>query len=394
MNNTEALLLLIISIGAFIMPFISRWLYIPSAVGEIIFGLLMGLIFKDVVLQTPIIKFLGELGFILLMYLAGLEINFERIKITPRKDLVLYILMFVLVAAFSIGTSAYLHQAPVYTLVYLTTAIGLLFPILKETGLMNEDIGQTLLIIGSIGEVVSLVAFTCFVLYFKFGITFNSFLHFLQIAAFLFIAAAIRRFFYLIAWWFPHLSRAFFRRHEDPVESGIRATFVNLFVFVSLASLMGLELIVGAFLGGMLFGLIFKQRESILQKLGSFSYGFLIPIFFIEVGLRFDIKDFFDYYVIIMAAIISLAVFVIRMAASLVLYFSRLSVSEMALVPLATSFPLTLLVAIATFGLEIDILNRADASAILLSAVLTALVYPSLFKLMARTHKKRPLVIE
>lgn len=391
MNNTEALLLLMMSIGAFIMPFISRRLYLPSSVGEILFGLVMGIFFKEAVLKTPIIQFLGELGFILLMYLAGLEINFEKIKTTPRRDLGLYFGMYLLVVVFSFGTAEYLHQPPIYALVYLTTAIGLLFPVLKESGLSHGDTGQSLLIIGSIGEVVSLISLTLFILYFKFGVTYESLFHLGQIVAFIAIATILRRLFYLAAWWFPRLSRSFFKKEEDPVESGMRGTFVNLFVFVALASLMDLELIVGAFLGGMLFGLIFKRREAIQRKIGSFAYGFLIPIFFIEVGLRFDIKDFFGVDVLILAVVISLLVFLIRVLASMVLYFSNLTVFEMALVPFATAFPLTLLVAIATFGLEMKILTKSSASAILLSAILTALVYPAMFKVLVKYQKKSPI---
>jgi len=128
MSKLEALLLLCVCIGAFIMPFLCRRLRLPSAVGEILFGLCVGLFFKEAFHKTSIIKFLGELGFILLMYLAGLEINFEKIKVTPRKDLYLYISMVGLVVAFSFGITRYFHQPPIYALIYLTTAVGLFIP--------------------------------------------------------------------------------------------------------------------------------------------------------------------------------------------------------------------------------------------------------------------------
>jgi Kef-type K+ transport system membrane component KefB len=133
-TDFQPYLLLCISVGAFIMPFICRRLGFPSAVGEILFGLVIGLFFKEVFHKNSIIEFLGELGFLLLMYLAGLEINFEKIKITPRRELYLYISMITLVVLFSFGVTVYLGQPPIYALIYLTTAVGLLFPVLKETG--------------------------------------------------------------------------------------------------------------------------------------------------------------------------------------------------------------------------------------------------------------------
>ncbi len=391
MSKLEALLLLCMCAGAFLMPFLSRRLRLPSAVGEILFGLCAGLLFKEAFHKTTSIKFLGQLGFILLMYLAGLEINFEKIKITPKKELHLYILMVVLVVVFSIGITLYFHQPPIFALIYLTTAVGLLFPVLKETGIIESDTGQMLLIIGSIGEVVSLFSLTVFILYYRFGISMESVFHLGQLAAFVLAAYFIYKLFRLIVWWFPWLVRPF-SKTGDPVESGIRANFVNMFIFVALAALLDMELIVGAFLGGMAFALIFKEREEIQKKIGGFAYGFLIPVFFIEVGLRFDIKDFVNIHVLVMALIISFIILVVRLMASLVLFFSRLSLMEIVLVPVSTSFSLTLLVAIAAFGLEHRIIVENQAASILLAAILTAFIYPALMKRIIKAiREKKPL---
>jgi Kef-type K+ transport system membrane component KefB len=379
MNKLEAILLLCICAGAFLMPFISRRLHIPSAVGEILYGLLVGLLFKEAFKKTGIIEFLGELGFILLMYLAGLEINFEKIKITPRKDLYLYTSMVLTAAVLSVAVAGYFGQPPIFALVYLTTAVGLLFPVLKETGILESDTGQRLLIIGSIGEVVSLISLTVFILYYRYGFSGESLFHLGQLAGFVAVAYIMNKVFRLVMWWFPGLVRPFLQT-GDPVESGIRANFVNMFLFVALAALADMELIVGAFLGGAAFALIFKEREQIREKIGGMAYGFLIPVFFIEVGLRFDIKAFIDIQAISMGVVISFIIIVVRLLASLVLLFSRLSLLEIVLVPLSTSFPLTLLVAIATFGLEQKIIAEPQAASILLAAILTAFVYPALLK--------------
>ena len=388
MSKLEALLLLCICTGAFIMPFLCRRFRLPSAVGEIIFGLGVGIFLKQAFHETSIIKFLGELGFILLMYLAGLEINFEKIKITPKKEILLYTAMIGLVVVFSFLVMVYFQQPPIYALIYLTTAVGLLFPVLKETGIIESDNGQMLLIIGSIGEVVSLFAFTVFISYYRFGLTFTSLLYLGRIVAFVLAAYIIYKIYRLVVWWFPWLVRPFLKT-GDPVESGIRTNFVNMFIFAALAGLLDVELIVGAFLGGMAFALIFKKRERIQKKIGGIAYGFLIPVFFIEVGLRFDVKDFLDLNVLVIGVVISFIIFFVRLAASLVLLLSRLSLLEIMLVPFSTSFALTLLVAIATFGLEQGIIKNDRASSILLAAVLTALVYPAFMKLIIKKIKKK-----
>ena len=149
-----------------------------------------------------------------------------------------------------------------------------------------------------------------------------------------------------------------------------------------------MELIVGAFLGGMAFALIFKKREEIQYKISGIAYGFLIPVFFIEVGLRFDFKDFLSIQVLVMAVVISVIIFFVRALASLVLLLSPLNLIEIILVPVSTAFPLTLLAAIATFGLEHKILTENQAAAILLAAILTAVIYPFLMKKMIKVLQR------
>jgi Kef-type K+ transport system membrane component KefB len=379
----EALLLLSICVGAFVMPLLSRRLHLPGAVGEILYGLFIGVFFGDVFHQTPVVKFLGEFGFIILMYLAGLEINFQKIRQTRRTDILLYCALFVVVVAGAFYAVAQLGQPVIFALVYLTTAVGLLFPVLKETGLIRRDAGQSLLIIGSIGEIFSLLFITGFVLYFKFGLSRESFIHLLEVIVFLVVAYMLLKLFQLLIWWYPNL-RTLFLTIGDSSESGIRANFVNIFVFVALASLVNLELIVGAFLGGMLFALVFKEREHIMQRIGAFGYGFLIPIFFIEVGLQFNVRDFFHVDVLRMAALLTAVIFILRLAASVVLFLSGLSWRLILLVPFATSFALTLLIATAALGLELDVLDQTQASAILMTAILTSLIFPALMRLLVR----------
>jgi Kef-type K+ transport system membrane component KefB len=198
-------------------------------------------------------------------------------------------------------------------------------------------------------------------------------------AAFVLAAYIIFKLFRLLVWWFPVLSRPFLET-GDPAQSGIRANFVNMFFFVALAALLDMELIVGAFLGGMAFGLIFKKREKVRKRIGAFAYGFLIPVFFIEVGLRFDIDNFLDIHVVVMGLVISFIIFFVRIMAAPVLFLSPLSLMEIVLIPVSTSFSLTLLVAIAAFGLEQQIINQSQAASILLAAILTALIYPAITK--------------
>ncbi len=381
MGKLEAVLLFVISIGAFVIPFLSKRLNLPSSVGEMVYGLFLGIFFKEIVEKTPIVRFLGELGFIILMYLAGLEINFEKFKITPKRILFFYILSIISILGLSFFIVFYSGQPVIYALIYLATAIGLLYSVLRDTGLVKTPFAQSILILGSIGEIASLLTITIVFLYYKFGFSIETFLHLAGIALFFGIAYISLRAFHLYIWWNPHLLRHFLKT-GDASETGVRANLANMFIFVALASLFDLEPIIGAFFGGMLFALVFKEREEVMEKLSAFGYGFLIPIFFIEVGLRFDIFQLMHKEVILKALAFSLIILLVRAVSSVFLFFANFSWKEILLSSFSLSIPLTLLAAVATLGLETDILSKEDASAIVLTAIITGLVYPWIFKLL------------
>ncbi len=386
MGREEAILLLVMSAGAFLIPIISRRLLLPSAVGEILFGMFLGIFFKGFVEQVHILKFLGEFGFIILMYLAGLEVDVENIRKTPKGSLAAYIFVYIVMLVLSSAVVIYLKLPVIYILVLITTAIGLLYPVLKDADLLRTKFGQRLLIIGSIGEVFSLLLITGFAVYYQTGLTLESLSHLFGIYIFFAMAYILLRIFQLYIWWNPEFAKLFIQT-GDTAESGIRANFVNMFVFVALASILGLEAIIGAFFGGLLFALVFKERERIKERIASFGYGFLIPIFFIEVGLRFSIKELFIPDVLLKAIFLSVLILCIKLIGSITLILIRVPSYELLLTPIALSMPLTLLVAVATIFLQLQVLTEKQAAIIILSAVISAVIFPWIFKVLVKRIK-------
>ncbi len=386
MGKEESILLLIMSAGAFLIPIISKRLLLPSAVGEIVFGMILGVFFKGFIEQVHILRFLGEFGFIILMYLAGLEVDVENIRRTPRRYLIAYVFVYIITFTVSFTIVYYLKLPVIYVLVLITTAIGLLYPVLKDTEVLNTRFGQRLLILGSIGEILSLLFITGFAVYYQTGFTFESLSHLLGIYIFFAMAYVMLRLFQLYIWWNPEFAKLFVQT-GGTAESGIRANFVNMFVFVALASILGLEPIIGAFFGGLLFALVFKEREKIKERISSFGYGFLIPIFFIEVGLRFNIKELLTPDVLLKAFVLSILILFVKFTGSLVMLFLKVSVYELILTPITLSMPLTLLVAIATIFLQLNVLSEKQAAIVVLSAVISAIIFPWTFKILVRKVK-------
>jgi len=391
-SEAEALLLLLFSLGASVVPFISRKMHMPTAVLEIGYGLLLGVIAGGAPENTVILDFLADLGFIILMYLAGLEINFEKLKDIPVRDILLGIVMYLIMIFLSLWVALALGQAPLFSVVYFVTAVGLLFPVLREMQLLNRDLGQRYLVMGSIGELLSLGAFTVFALYQRSGWSTASFLRMGEILLFVALAILVHRAVKLFTWWFP-AATVMFTQKNDMAERGTRGSLVNLFVFVALASLLHLEPIIGAFIGGAVFALVFKQRQRVMEKISGMAYGFFIPIFFIRVGLHFNPGELVNPAVLRLSGLIVLVMLGVRVVGLLPMFFSTMSVRALAGLPVATAFPLTLLVAVAAFGMESGILSRQESSAAVLTAMFTAVLFPLLLRLLLNPWQLREDVV-
>lgn len=379
MSEQEALFLFLMALGAFFMPFLSKRLMLPAAVGEIIYGIIIASLIPYGESQLVMVEYFSTLGFLILMYLAGLEIDFERFKALPKKELWLYVLTFIPVAIAAWYLSYKLQLTWGFAIIFFTSGIGLLFPVLKDTGLIKTDFGQKLLIITMIGEILTLAGLTVLTIISKYRITIESARQILYLAVFFLVIYFIMKILKVMLWWRPDL-QSIFLEVGNPTETGMRANFVILFAFVAFAAIFKIEFVVGAFVGGLMFALVFAGRDGVLDKLGGVGYGFFIPIFFISVGMRVTFNDFVQTDVIILALIIIASLFITRVAGTILLLFSSIEKPKLMLVTVGLSFPLTMLVAVSRVCYDIGLINKMQTSAVLLASMISAIIFPWVFK--------------
>lgn len=379
MSEQEALFLFLMALGAFFMPFLSKRLMLPAAVGEIIYGIVIASLIPYGESQLVMVEYFSSLGFLILMYLAGLEIDFERFKNLPKKELWLYVLTFIPVAVVSWFLSYKLGLNWAFAIIFFTSGIGLLFPVLKDTGLLKTDFGQKLLIITMIGEILTLAGLMVLTIISKYGITIDSARQILYLAIFFLVIYFIMKILKVLLWWRPDL-QSIFLEVGNPTETGMRANFVILFAFVAFAAIFKIEFVVGAFVGGLMFALVFAGRDGVLDKLGGVGYGFFIPIFFISVGMRVTFNDFIQKDVIFLALIIIASLFITRVAGTLLLLFSSIEKPKLMLVTTGLSFPLTILVAVSSVCYDMGLISKVETSAVLLASMISAIIFPWIFK--------------
>jgi len=383
-NLDVATMLFVLALGAFGVPLITPRLGIPEAVGQIIFGILAGgLGLGHLVLEghdtEQVLHVLQELGFVLLMFGAGLEIDFDAIERGGATGLLrgLGVALGVVVLAAVFTT---LLGLPVFYVVVLSaTSIGLGVVVLRETGLASQPTGQALLLIGALGELLTLVAMTVFYLLDSVGLTVQLWVQLGALAGLFVVGAVFLRFLKAWTWWHPGVFARVFAEH-DPSELGVRAAIAACLGFVALAVALKVDPVLGAFLAGAVSRMVFRDVEVIEHKMSALSSGFFIPIFFIWVGLTFDVS-LLSWDGLRTAGLLGGCIVVARLIPCAALLTDRnLGPRDVLGVALLLAAPLTLLVAIAKLGEQIGVIDDHEASALVLLAILLSVVLPVGFR--------------
>lgn len=375
--------ILVFAAGAFVIPILCAPLKIPSALGEIIYGILVGPELLGLTQDDDFTKLLSQVGFFLLMFTAGLELNFRSIERAGIRTLLR-------LTATVFGTFAaswlivYYLQLPLFaTVVMAAISIGLPIAILSDANLIKTKFGQYTLLVASIGEFVCIVLAT-FLASWKNSGGLN-----LQFAASLIWLVLVLVFAYVVlvllrtaVWWKPRLfTRVVVDR--DPSEVGVRAGIALMFMMVSVSIFFHIDAILGAFMAGALFSFVFRSRGPLENKFYGLANGFFVPVFFINVGAEFDLNLAWHSDLAVFAQL-ALGLFAARYLAILSLSQTPQRLTSSLGTALVLSAPLSILVVFGNMGVSLKLIDPAFNATILLVAIVTSLVYPIIFKMLLR----------
>jgi trk system potassium uptake protein TrkA len=391
--------LLIVVFLAFVVPLVlSRFkrLRVPVVVGEILAGILVGDSGLKLVGHDPILEVLSLLGFAYLMFLSGLEVDFEAILPKPglwqgswkervSNPLILGIVAFVLTLILGTLAGWGLHMLDaaddpwLAALILSTTSLGLVMPVLKERDLMDRPYGQALLVAAVIADFATMLLVSIYVVLHTQGLTLDVLLVLLLFGAF---ATAYR----LAQMARRHIPGLAMMRGLSAATSqlDVRGAFAIGLAFIALAEGLGAEMILGAFLGGALISLLADRGTSDLHhKLDLFGYAFFIPIFFVMVGVRFDLTALLgSTRALLLVPLLLLLAYGIKFVAALV-FRASYSWRETLAAGALLSSRLSLIIAVSAIGLRLGSIDSATNSAIILVAIVTSTVSPLLFNRIA-----------
>jgi len=337
--------------------------------------------------SLPII---ATLGMAFLFFLAGLEIDLAAIRGEPlRMALGGWLAAFALgLAAAYAGRSLGLFEAWIVVGIALaTTALGVLVPMLRDSGTLETPFGRYVMAAGVVGELGPILAMSI-LLSRRNSAGWQSLLVLAFAAIVLAVAWALVR-----GTAAPPFLRLLRRTLTQSSQLPVRGAVLLLAALAVLAENFGVDLALGALAAGMIVKLASQAAESDLlhQKLDAVGFGFLVPVFFISSGMQLDVAAVFGSASGFVLTGALFAILLLIRVPMILLHRQAISGRESLAVGLFSATSLSLIVALTQIAVENGSLRPDEASPLVMAGVLSVVLFPLLaLALLGRNAPKSP----
>lgn len=382
--------ILTIALVAVLAPLVSELqprIRIPIIVLEIGFGMLIGSHGLNLVQEGRLFSFLSALGLAFLFFMAGFEIDFARIRGLPIKLASLGWLISFGVAVCMAGLlhwTGLVRSTPLVTVALCTTAIGTLLPILKDVGELETRFGLFVMGAGIAGEFFPMLMISLVLTQGEQPMLKPLFfIAFIVLSSGLFIIALNYR---------PSKILTILRRTmESSSQLPVRLCILILLLLVHLALNLGADMILGAFLAGILTALVCEgeQGQILHHKLDGLSFGYLIPFFFISTGIKFDFPALIQSPAVFLRVPLFLVLFLLVRGLPIFLYRHQLEKRDLLSLALFSATALPLVVAISEIGLSTGRMLPENATALVGAGMISLFIFP-LLGLAVRLAEQQP----
>jgi Kef-type K+ transport system membrane component KefB len=378
-NLTEAAIptLVLIAAAAVLAPILAEQSrgHIPSVVLELGLGIVMGPYVLRLVHPNALVSGLSDMGLAFLMFLAGFEVDPNRIKGRPLRLATqgwFVSLALALGLGFALVSSGLAIDTLIVGLALTTTALGTLLPVLSDAGVLATRFGDYVVGVGTAGEFGPIVLVAVLLAHKDPAISFALLVAFVVVATTTAFLATRPQ---------PPKVVALLRRHlHSSAQLPVRVSVFLVLLLVYLAFELGLDVLLGAFAAGIVVRLLIAGEDSevVESKLEAIGFGFLIPIFFIVSGIHFDLHILLTRPSALVRLVMFLGMMlVVRGAPALLLYRRVLSGAERVVLAFLSATGLPLIVVITSIGTAEGRMRPENAAALVGAGLLSVLVFPA-----------------
>ena len=384
----------LILIVTFIMGLLFKRIGLPAVVGQILAGILLGVPFLrgflfDSESSLVIVDFLAYLGIIFLLFLAGLEIDIEKIKETSRESLLISLSS--ALVPFGVGFVFMMLVFPSYgwltALVFggamMVTSEATKVKVLMDLNSLNTHLGAIMLAAGALDDIFEVLFLALVAVIGRGGGLIELAAIPLEIVVFAVVAFA---FFKVASKVFRYLDR----------NGGNQAeifSLVVIFIMVlsALSEGLGIGYLIGAIAGGFILQIAMRpihtrHWKDMIKVTELIALGFIVPFFFANVGINFEFDTVFSSVGLLVATI--LIAFSGKILGCMVIKpFSRLTLKQLYYTGWAMNSRGAAELVIALAAKQLGLIPLEVFSALVAMSLITTLAFPPV---LSRGIQKNP----
>jgi Kef-type K+ transport system membrane component KefB len=376
LSHNPVLLVMAIAVLAPLLAEIPLGFRIPVVVLEMVLGMAVGPYGLGLVKVEGLLAwFGGTLGLAALFFMAGMELDLDRVRGRP---LTLAVTGWGISLVLGLGAAGVLHILPfvhapmMAALALTTTAVGTFMPVLRDAGRFDTSFGRLVLAAGVVGEfgpivVVSLLLTSTYGVGIE-GALMLGLLAITVVAAYLALRPQP-----------PKIIALLSRTMESSSQLPVRLAMFILASFVVLSQDIGIESALGAFAAGMIVGLASRGEKGALlrHKIDAICFGFLIPFFFVNSGIQFDLGALLHSVKTMLFVPLFVVVFFIVRGAPVFLYRKDVTRAERLPFMLYSATALPMVVAITNIGVRTGRMSTDVAAALVGAGLVSVLLFPA-----------------
>ena len=374
---------------------------LPSVVLELVAGIVLGPAVLGLVRVDLPVQIVSLIGLAFLLFLSGLEIDTRRLRGALLRGAVLgYLLTLALGVPVGLALDAAGWVAsPTFIVIALSaTSLGLVVPVLKDAGQIDGTAGQSAVLAATVADFSAIVLLS--LLFSASGASTSSRVSLL--GAFV-LLVAVTGLVVARAGRLMRLGDVLVRLQDTTAEIRVRFAVVLLVAFTALAERAGLESILGAFLAGVVVGMVDRNSTShpaFRTKLEAIGFGFLIPVFFISSGMRLDLQGLLEQPSALLRVPVFLLALLVLRGVPAVLQLRAVGTRSTLAIGLLQATSLPFIVASAEIGIELHRISAVTGAAMVTAGLLSVLLFPLAALALLRTpspdvaprpaHRERP----
>ena len=392
------LALIIIITAAKVAGYLSYRLGLPSVLGELLIGIIIGPSVLDF-LHWPsftdqhlgeTIEHLAEIGVLLLMFIAGLDLHLSDLARSGKVAALAGVLGVLVPLGMGAGVGlAYgrdLLPSIFIGLILAATSVSISAQTLMELGVLRSRVGISMLGAAVFDDILVILGLSVAVAVFnQGGLTGLSSILVIALRMGLFMLIAT-----LLGFWtIPRLSRWVDRL---PVSQGLIAfSFVVLLFYAWTAEVLGsMAAITGAFLAGLIFARS-QLKDRIEAGMSMLAYPVFVPIFFVNVGLSANVRDLTVESLGLLGVLILVAVFSKIVGAGLGAKVAGLSSRESLQLGVGMMSRGEVGLIVATVGITEGLIGEEIFSTIVGVVIVTTLLTPLILRSLFADRDPRTL---